>query len=75
MLNNQAEFKNKTHMGLSKRRVITGKIAEIVFFLCAVISIITTVGIVVSLLSQSLYFFFEVTLWEFLTGTRWAPIL
>lgn len=75
MLNNQAEFKSKTHMGLSKRRVITGKIAEIVFFLCAVISIITTVGIVVSLLSQSLYFFFEVTLWEFLTGTRWAPIL
>ena len=43
MLNNQAEFKNKTHMGLSKRRVITGKIAEIVFFLCAVISIITTI--------------------------------
>jgi phosphate transport system permease protein len=75
MLNNQAEFKNKIGTGLTTRRVIAGKIAEIVFFMCAAISILTTIGIVFSLLSQAMYFFFDVSLWEFLTGTRWAPIL
>ncbi len=42
---------------------------------CAVLSILTTVGIVVTLLTQAMGFFFEVSLWEFLTGTRWTPIL
>ena len=40
-----------------------------------VLSIFTTVGIVVSLFSQALAFFGEVSVWEFLTGTRWSPIL
>jgi phosphate transport system permease protein len=40
-----------------------------------VLSILTTVGIVVTLLTQAMGFFFEVSLWEFLTGTRWTPIL
>ena len=38
-------------------------------------SILTTVGIVFSLASQAVGFFREVPPWEFLTGTRWAPIL
>lgn len=42
---------------------------------CAAISIVTTVGIVVVLLLESLQFFREVSLWEFLTGTRWSPLL
>lgn len=41
---------------------------------CAVISVITTVGIVVVLLSQSIPFFREVPLLDFLTGTKWAPL-
>ncbi|MDP6514162.1 MAG: phosphate ABC transporter permease subunit PstC [SAR202 cluster bacterium] len=45
------------------------------FLSCAVLSILTTVGIVVTLLTQAMGFFFEVSLWEFLTGTRWTPIL
>ena len=36
---------------------------------------LTTIGIIVSLLSQALGFFDEVSVWEFLTGTRWTPIL
>jgi phosphate ABC transporter permease protein PstC len=39
----------------------------------AVLSIAITIGIFVSLLLPSLDFFTEVTLKEFLTGTRWAP--
>ncbi len=46
-----------------------------VFFLCAMLSVFTTVAIVFSLLSQAIGFFREVGIWEFLTGTRWTPIL
>jgi phosphate transport system permease protein len=39
------------------------------------ISIVTTVGIVIILVSQSVGFFAEVSVWEFLTGTEWTPLL
>ena len=48
---------------------------KMIFFACALISIATTVGIVVILVGQSINFFKEVSVWEFLTGTRWSPIL
>lgn len=41
--------------------------------LAAAITVITTVGIVVALLVPSLSFFAEVSPFEFLFGTRWAP--
>ena len=59
----------------NRRRDLEGKIVRWIFFLCAVASILTTVGIVFSLASQAVGFFREVPPWEFLTGTRWAPIL
>ena len=43
-------------------------------FLCAVLSVITTVGIVVTLLTEAIPFFGEVSLVSFLTGTVWAPL-
>ncbi|MBI2328078.1 MAG: phosphate ABC transporter permease subunit PstC [Chloroflexi bacterium] len=58
-----------------QRQALEGKIAHGLIFACALVSIATTIGIVVSLLSQALGFFGEVSLWEFLTGSRWAPIL
>src|SRR5262245_43600659 len=42
---------------------------------CAAVSVATTVGIVVILVTQSLPFFREVSLVEFFTGTKWAPLL
>jgi phosphate transport system permease protein len=42
--------------------------------LCALISVATTVGIVISLLFPALEFFAEVDPWEFFTGTNWAPL-
>ena len=59
----------------SRVRNLEGQAARIFFLLCAVLSIFTTVGIVASLFSQALAFFGEVSVWEFLTGTRWSPIL
>ena len=41
----------------------------------AVVSILTTLGIVVVLVSQSVGFFAEISIWDFLTGTEWAPLL
>ena len=40
----------------------------------ALISILTTVGIVIILVAQSAGFFAEVSVWDFLTGTEWAPL-
>jgi len=40
---------------------------------CSLIAILTTLGIVVSLLYESLRFFDKVSIVEFLTGLRWEP--
>lgn len=40
----------------------------------AFISILTTAGIVFILVQQSLGFFREVPIWDFLTGTKWFPL-
>lgn len=45
-----------------------------VLFACGGISILTTAGIVVVLVWESLGFFAEVSPWEFLTGTQWTPL-
>ena len=58
-----------------RRRSLEGQAMKLVFLVCALISIATTIGIVVILLGQSINFFKEVSAWEFLTGTRWSPIL
>ena len=52
-----------------------GSIVKWIFFGCATLSILTTMAILVTLIYQASSFFFEVSLWEFLTGTRWTPIL
>ncbi len=43
-------------------------------FLCALISVATTVGIVVALFVPAFEFFQEVPVSDFLTGTTWAPL-
>ena len=59
----------------SRRTKAEAKVARWFFFLCALLSVLTTIGIVVSLFTQAIGFFGEVSVWEFLTGTRWSPIL
>ncbi|TWT89884.1 Phosphate transport system permease protein PstC [Pseudobythopirellula maris] len=41
---------------------------------CAAVSVFTTIGIVVVLLAESLQFFREVSIFEFMFGTRWTPL-
>jgi phosphate transport system permease protein len=45
-----------------------------VLALCALISVATTVGIVIALLTPSIDFFREISIWDFLTGTSWYPL-
>jgi phosphate transport system permease protein len=45
-----------------------------VLALCALVSVATTVGIVAALLEPSIEFFREVSLTEFFTTERWAPL-
>ena len=52
-----------------KERVIEGAL-----FLCALLSILTTVGIVGVLIFETVEFFGEVSVVEFLTDTQWTPL-
>jgi phosphate transport system permease protein len=42
--------------------------------LCALVSVLTTIGILVALLQPTIEFFEDVSLSEFFTGTSWAPL-
>jgi phosphate transport system permease protein len=55
------------------RRLREGPIYAFLF-LCALLSIVTTAGIVVVLFEETASFFGEVSVTEFLTGTVWTPL-
>ena len=60
-------------IGTAWRRISEGAIA-ITLFLCAAISILTTLGIVGVLLFETIEFFREVPVLDFLTGLTWTPL-
>ncbi len=49
-------------------------IMRAILVVAASVSILTTVGIVLSIVIPSVEFFREVPLWDFLTGTVWTPL-
>lgn len=53
---------------------IKEKIIESILFTCALITVLTTLGIIWVLLSQSYSFFSEVSISEFLTDKEWTPL-
>lgn len=50
------------------------KIIEFVLALAALITILTTIGIIWVLLSQTIEFFAEVSIIDFITDTQWTPL-
>ena len=44
-------------------------------FFCAAVSILTTIGIIIVLGTESFGFFKEISLWEFISGTDWQPTI
>ena len=65
-----------TSIGLASRRarVIRERIIESVLFLAALVSVFTTVGIVYVLVKESVAFFQQVSILDFLTDTQWTPL-
>lgn len=59
---------------LLRRQHLTEKAAGIFLLCCAIVSVLTTIGIVVVLLAQALKFFAEVPVFDFLTGRQWTPL-
>ena len=50
------------------------EVIKVILLGCAALSVVTTVGIVLSLLKETISFFSRVSVVEFLTGTRWTPM-
>jgi phosphate transport system permease protein len=62
-------------IALPRKRIRLGELTvQAVLFVAATISVLTTVGIVLSLLLPAIDFFRIVSPWDFLTGTTWAPL-
>lgn len=57
-----------------KRMNMANTIAKNMFLFFAMISVLTTIGIIVSLVKDSAGFFKMVSLKEFLIGTEWTPL-
>ena len=56
------------------RRSIRENSVMVVLLLCAFVSVATTFGIIWVLFSETVNFFREVSIFEYLTGTRWTPL-
>ncbi|WP_010096474.1 phosphate ABC transporter permease subunit PstC [Ornithinibacillus scapharcae] len=63
--------KNKQAKSFS---TVTEKIIPIILFLFAIITVFTTVGIVFTLLTETIEFFKLVPIWDFFTGTVLKPM-
>ena len=61
-------------LGYSHRRHIRERFIETILFLMAFTSVAITFSIVVMLVKESLVFFEQVPLWDFLTDTQWTPL-
>jgi phosphate transport system permease protein len=57
-----------------RARVVREKLIELVLFLAALVSVFTTIGIVYILVKESVVFFAEVPIRDFLTDTQWTPL-
>ena len=70
----RAETRGRPEVILRAARPRYGeKLIKGLLVLAAFISVLTTTGIVVSLLEETIAFFGEVSLGDFLTGTEWSP--
>jgi len=57
----------------TRARVLVERAIRVALVICASIAILTTLGIVLSVLFESIRFFQQVGFWEFIVGTKWSP--
>jgi phosphate transport system permease protein len=58
----------------AERRRYGEDVVKGVLAVCALVSVLTTLGIIVALFQPAIEFFRDVSLLDFLTGTEWAPL-
>ena len=59
----------------NKREDLKERVIKVIFLSTALLSIFTTLGIVIVLLVDSIVFFREVSIVEFITATKWNPLI
>lgn len=74
-----SERKSNTHNKLgnlrySYKRHIKEKLIEMLLLLAAFFSVLITFAIIYMLVKESIVFFQQVSVWEFLTSTQWTPL-
>ena len=57
-----------------RSRIVRERFIESLLMLAALVSVFTTLAIVTILISESVVFFRQVPLWDFLTDTQWTPL-
>jgi phosphate transport system permease protein len=55
-------------------RIIGERLIQIVLLLAATVSVLTTVGIITSLITETIAFFQQVSFIEYFTETQWTPL-
>lgn len=60
--------------GNLRRRLLVERAVRAGLFVMALVSVVVTVGIVVSLVRPTIEFFAEIPIGEFFTGTTWSPL-
>lgn len=73
-ISSAVQNKKATNKNRIKRMKASNVIAKNILFLFALITILTTLGIIISLLKDSVGFFSEVSIKDFLFGKVWTPL-
>lgn len=60
--------------GFMRRRRWVGRCMTVLLWLCAASTVLTGIGMIVVLISQSWQFFSQVDIWQFLTSKQWTPV-
>lgn len=63
------------HMLFAKKPRIHEQVIQMILLMLAVLSILTTLGIIIILSKDSILFWKEINIWEFFTGKVWQPLL
>jgi len=69
-----AEIVISDRLSRRKTRHLRERVIEFILFSAAAFSVFVTLGIVYVLVSESVLFFRQIPLWDFLTDTQWTPL-
>jgi phosphate transport system permease protein len=74
ILNPLADHTVSARLAKKRTRHVRERLIEGLLFLCASVSVIVTVGIVLILVTESYQFFQHISLFDFLTDKQWTPL-